>query len=163
MPEGNAVYFSAATQQVTWGKWTPKVNSSQCTCLVTRLFPQKRGRRDPGNEANNVPAQAMNFPHGETAAHEFGAWCVSTEDRTAPVWKTPSVSYLPYNSTILLQFPSFATYGCKNEKHWKLCHQSNCSVFKFWLTQLTLLQPDPALTWMNTVLYCIFLTAGGKK
>lgn len=89
MPEGNAVYFSAATQQVTWGKWTPKVNSSQCTCLVTRLFPQKRGRRDPGNEANNVPAQAMNFPHGETAAHEFGAWCVSTEDRTAPVWKTP--------------------------------------------------------------------------
>ena len=44
------------------------------------------GRREPGNEANNdVPAQAMNFPHGETAAHEFGAWCVSTEARTTPV------------------------------------------------------------------------------
>ena len=60
-------------------------------CLITRLSPQKQGwggggRREPGNEANNdVPAQAMNFPHGETAAHEFGAWCVSTEARTTPV------------------------------------------------------------------------------
>ena len=33
----------------------------------------------------NIPAQATNFPHGETAAHEFGAWRVSTEARTAPV------------------------------------------------------------------------------
>ena len=37
------------------------------------------------SKGHNVPAQAMNFPHGETAAHEFGAWCVSTVARTAPV------------------------------------------------------------------------------
>lgn len=47
------------------------------------------------SKGHNVPAQVMNFPHGETAAHEFGAWCVSTVARTAPVWKISSVFYPP--------------------------------------------------------------------
>lgn len=47
------------------------------------------------SKGHNIPAQATNFPHGETAAHEFGAWCVSTVARTAPVWKISSVFYPP--------------------------------------------------------------------
>ena len=53
----------------------------------------KDGVRD--EEGTNRPAQAINFPQGDTPAQVFGDWWVSTVARTSPGERMESVTAHP--------------------------------------------------------------------